>query len=75
MWYGSKQLRPKTLASDGIRPHPNLKDPRFRFQKNNANEYVIQISNIKAADAGKFVCDGETYHQIDLNIIRYAGNH
>ena len=70
MWYGPKQLRPKSLASDGTRPHPNLKDRRFKFVKKRDIEYVIEISNIDSRDAGKFVCDGETYHEIDLNVVR-----
>ena len=34
------------------------------------NEFFLRISDVNSADAGKFVCDGEIYQQIDLNVIR-----
>ena len=45
LWFGPKQLRPKTLATAGTQPHPNLKDPRFSFSKEET-EYFVQISKV-----------------------------
>ena len=71
LWFGPKQLRPKSLASDGTKPHPTLNDERFNFfKKGSSDEYVIKIVDLKSEDAGKFVCDGNNYYQIDLNVLR-----
>ena len=69
MWFGLKRLRPKTLASDGTKTHPNLKDTRYSFSKE-VNRYRLQIFDIGSSDAGKYVCDGEVYHEINLNVMR-----
>ena len=69
MWFGLKQLRPKTLASDGTKPHPNLKDTRFSFYEDD-NKYLLRISGIASSDAGKYVCDGEVYQDNNLNVLR-----
>ena len=69
LWFAPKQQRPKTLSPDGTKPHTNLKDPRFTFLRRD-NKFFLRISDVNSADAGKFVCDGEIYQQIDLNVIR-----
>ena len=70
LWFGPKQQRPKTLAYAGTQPHPNLKDDRFRFFRRNS-EYVVEINDIKFSDAGKFVCDADSYQENALSVVRW----
>ena len=71
LWLGPQQQRPKTLAYVGTQPHPNLKDDRFSFFKRES-DYVIQITNVKTTDAGKFVCEADAYIEYSLNVVRYV---
>ena len=68
-WFGPKDGQHKTLAISGAKSHPKLHEPRYHFLRL-GNEYVIKIINSKTADAGKFVCDGDTYQVTLLNVMR-----
>lgn len=68
-WVGTKLNQPKTLAFGGTKPHPNLKDPRFSFTQSDSN-YFLKITNVKVSDAGTYNCQGDSYHQTTLNVLR-----
>ena len=68
-WFGPKDGQHKTLSASGTKPHPKLNDPRYSFIKTE-DEYVIAIADLKLADAGKFVCDGDAYQTTLLSVVR-----
>ena len=68
-WFGPKDGQHRTLSSAGIKPHPKLNEPRYSFRKD-GNKYIVQITNVKLGDAGKFVCDGNSYETTFLSVLR-----
>ena len=71
-WYSVKDGTVKSLSIAGTKPHPNLNEPRYRFDEND-NEYTLKITDVKSPDAGKFICDGANRQSTILNIVRYDG--
>ena len=69
-WYSRKDNTVKSLALSGTTPHPKLNEPRYRFYQKSENEYLLEITTVKEADAGKFICDGDTRTITTLNVIR-----
>ena len=68
-WFGPKDGQHKSLAPSGTKPHPKLNEPRYSFTKM-GNNYFIKITDSRFADAGKFVCDGDSYQVTLLNVMR-----
>ena len=68
-WTSTKDGLMKTLAISGTKPHPKLNEPRFEFSREE-NDYFLRISRVEIADAGKFVCDGDSYDVSVLTVMR-----
>ena len=59
----------KTLALNGRR-HPNFLDERFAFSSRGST-YDLTVGRVEAADAGRYVCDGQSSVAYLLNVVRY----
>ena len=68
-WKGFKQSHPKTLAFSGTQPHPNLEDSRFSFFQKDSN-FKLRLYGVKVGDAGAIYCQGDSFQQTLVNVIR-----
>ena len=68
-WTDSKNGKDTILALNGVNPHPNLGDQRYKFT-NHKTEFSLLLTDVQSSDAGTYTCLGDSTFKTLVNVVR-----